>query len=562
VIIYSIFVRDASHSLKALTALYEPLGVAIIRNDVVVVEQLIQGYPEILEGLNFNGETNCSLAVDRPEVLKAIVRRATPAQLVQRNDIRWYGVTPLGKAIKVSKAICETYGAVDESLCPCVAAVKILLEADCPIIPSRDFWCGLRYRNFFSRASKHCKFLVAKELRIRRRELRQLAEEKLHPSEYSPLCSSEAELDYQAIELDWLLRRKGFLTFGRLSSAGPSNASLMSIDTPYYNGVYSNLNDPEDASIFWSLGFRDLNIHSGVWSKDVKSKSRGVRILSCRMSLEYSLWLVGHCPRFWELLCLHHELEGPDYVLAEIIGQGSLWSASTNQVDLLKVINNNLPRTEVSDSCTCQCSPEGCTPFDLVMKWMLFLRPVRVWKRHRDLLLSLLLEDQSEALDLNRQITMIRQATFQALDMIHTCIDGPPSNSDSRCEYDYGEEDLKRARYLDNVVMEFQDFILREGKVVDCEIADASANGKQRPGNQDTVNHQRVLEFWNKVWPSRMQEIEEDLAATWSPDQKVLEDLGVSLWHEEEVDDDEEPETPEGGVLKMVEQLKRDLDMI
>jgi hypothetical protein len=530
---------------------------------VVVVEQLTQRYPETLEGLNFNGETNCSLAVDRPKVLKVIARRATPAQLVQRNDVRWDQVTPMGKAIKISKAICETQGGVDESLCPCVAAVNILLEADCPIIPSRDFWGGSRDDNLFTKASKHCKFLVAKELRNRRRRLRKLAEEKLHPSEYSRLCSSEAELDYQAIELDLLLRRKGFITFGRLSSVGPSNASLISTDTPYYDSVYWNLNDPEDASIFWNLCFRDLNPYSKVWSKDVKSKSRIVQFFLSGMSTEYSLWLISHCPRFWESMCRHHELEGPDYVLAELIGQELLWSESTKQVDLLKVISNSLSRTEVADSCTCQCSPEGCTPFDLAIKWLTHLGS---WNK-KTYLLSLLFEGQSGALDLNRYIIMIRQVTFKALDMIHTCIDGPCSNLYSSGEYESGEEDLERERYLDDVVMEFQDFVLREDKDVGHETADPSANGKQKPGNQDTINHQRVVEFWNNIWPSRMQEIKEELAATWSPDQKVLEDLGISLWYEEEVDEnrvcyDDEAVTEKDYKISLVERLKKDLDEI
>jgi hypothetical protein len=540
------------------------LGVAIIRNDVVVVEQLTQRYPEILEGLNFNGETNCSLAVDRPKVLEVIVRRATPAQLVQRNDVRWGQVTPMGKAILISKAICEKKGGIDESLCPCVAAVKILLEADCPIIPSRDFWSGPRRINLFSKASKHCKFLVAKELRNHRRRLRKLAEEKLHPSEYSRLCSSEVELDYQAIEVDLLLRRKGFVTFGRLSSVGPSNVSLISTDTPYYGFVYWNLNNPEDASVFWNLGFRDLNPYSKVWSKTVKSKSRIFRYSLRRMSTKYLLWFTNHCPRFWESMCRHHELEGPDYVLAEIIGKECIRSDFTKQVDLIKVISNNLPRTDLADSCTCQCSPEGCTPFDLAIKWLTHLG---LGNKKTHLFLSLLFEDQSGALDLNRYIIMIRQVTFKALDMIHTCMDRPYQNLCSSGEYECGEEDLERERYLEDVVMEFQDFVLREDKDVGYETADPSANGKQKPGNQDTTNHQRVLEFWNNVWPTRMHEIKEELAATWSPDQKVLEDLGISLQYEEEVDEygvryDYEAETEEEFSISMVEMLKKNLDEI
>ncbi|KIL85812.1 hypothetical protein FAVG1_10781 [Fusarium avenaceum] len=488
---------NSSDRSRIIEALFEPLGVAIIRNDAIAVDQLIQRYPEILEELNSNGETNCALAVDKPEVLKVIVRRATPAQLVQQNDIRWGRITPMGKAIWISKAICETQGGADESVCPCVAAVKILLEADCPIIPSRDFWGGFaRNKNFFSKASTHCKFLVAKELRIRRRELRQVAGENLHPSEYSCLYSSEADLDYQAMELDSKLRRKGILGFGRLSTTGPSSESRIRMDTPLYASVYSNLEEPEDASIFWTFGFRDIDLSSGVWPPHDDRRNRRAKYFSHYPSPEYSLWLIEHCPRFWEFMCHHYALEGPDYVLADIIGCTIYKSTLFEQVALLKLISNKLSKVEIADSCTYR----------------------------------------------------------------------PSSYNDSSCEDEYEEEDFERARYLDDVVMEFQDFVCREDKVVDHETSDAFANGEKEYVNQDKVNHQRVLEFWNKVWPFRMQEIKEELAATWSPDQEVLKDLGVSLWYEEEVDDDKKSTAYRpfkvNLVENLVENLKRNFDLI
>lgn len=552
--------RGALHSLKSLTALFGPLGVAIIRNDAIVVNQLLQIYPEILGELNIDGQTNCGLAVDRPEVLKVIARRATPAQLVQQNVNIWDQITPMGKAIRISNAICETQGGADESLCPCVAAVKILLEADCPIIPSRDFWGGFaREKNFFSKASTHCKFLVAKELRIRRRELRQVAEENLHPSEYSCLYSSEAELDYHAMELDSELRRKGFLTFGRLSATGPSSESRIRMETPFYASVYSNLEEPEDASIFWTLGFRDIDLSSGVWPPHNDWTNRRAERFSHYPSPEYSLWLIEHCPNFWEFMCHHYALEGPDYVLADIIGCTIYESKLFEQVDLLKLISNKLPKVEIVDSCTCKCSPEGCTPFDLAIKWL-----TRCVSRNKPsyFLLSLLFEDQSGALDLNRYIIMIRQATFEALDMIHTCTDRPHSYTHPSCEDDHEEEDFETARYLDVVVMEFQDFVRREDKIVDHGTSDAFANGENKSVNQDKVNCQRILEFWNKVWPSRIRAIKEELAATWNPDQTVLEDLGVSLWYEEEVDEDKKMIEPEQMMMRWAEDLKRDLSII
>lgn len=549
--------RDASNSLKALVALFGPLGVAIIRNEVAVAENLIQRHPETLDELNFNDETNCSLAVGRPEVLNAIAMQATPAQLAHRN--RWDRVTPMGKAIMISKAICETRGGVDESLCPCVVAVKILLEADCPIIPSRDFWDTFRDENLFSKASRHCKVLVAKSLQTRRRGLRQMAKESLHPADHSRFCSSEAELDYQAMELDSELRRKGFLSFGRLSAEWPSSENYIGRDTTYYSSVYSNLDNPDDASIFWNVGFRDVGICSRVWPPHYDWIKRPAACLSNHSSPEYSLWLIEHCPRFWEFVCHHYALEGPDYVLAEIIGYTIYHSSFVRRVELLKLISNKLSKVEIADSCTCQCAPEGCTPFDLAIKWLSICVP---WNKPSYLLLSLLFEDQSGALDLSRYIVMIRQATFNALDMIHTCKDRPVPYIYSGCENDYEEEDFERARYLDGVVMEFQDFVRREDKAVEDESSDTSADIKEKSSNKDTVNCQRILEFWNKVWPSRIRAIKEELAATWNPDQTVLEDLGVSLWYEEEVDEDGKLVEPEQMMMRRAEDLKRDLSII
>ncbi|KAM0200098.1 hypothetical protein ACHAQI_011814 [Fusarium lateritium] len=196
------------------------------------------------------------------------------------------------------------------------------------------------------------------------------------------------------------------------------------------------------------------------------------------------------------------------------------------------------------------------------MKWL-------VHDTSRRSSLSLFLTDNSKALDLDRHIVMIRQATFRALDMIHTCVDRPDPyhisyNNDDDEEEDVtiNAEDLEKARSLDNVVTEFRDFVLRESEVVDCETSDTSASGKEQPSKQGTVNHQRIIEFWNEVWPSRVREIREELAATWSPDQKVLGDLGVSLWYEEEVDDDLPSETWKERRAREIEDLWRELEMI
>ncbi|CZS73453.1 unnamed protein product [Fusarium graminearum] len=247
-------------NLTVIEYLFAPLSRAIIRGNKKMAEQLIDRCPECLEEMSFYGETPIYLAVENPEMMKLIVSKSSPAQLVQSNRLASAGyMTPLGRAMKISGEICKSQQTDDGSNCPCIVAAEMLLNADCPVIPDRDFVMGLWDENLFSSASKHCKVLVAQSLRTRRRELDKMARQRLLSFEYSSFSSSAGELDFYAVELDLLLRRKQRASFGSLSTIIPDETGYVGVERPIYNPIYLFLSSPEDASIFLDLGFLDID---------------------------------------------------------------------------------------------------------------------------------------------------------------------------------------------------------------------------------------------------------------------------------------------------------------
>ncbi|KAF5667814.1 hypothetical protein FHETE_5583 [Fusarium heterosporum] len=527
---------------KLIEALFEPLGVAIVRNDVRRVADLVRRYPEQIGEVNGHCGTYCSMAIENPAILKLIVDQASPLQLVERSRTIWGEITPLGKAMRLSGKICENRKGTNESPCPCIAAVKILLDTECPIIPHID----LRPR-CFGKASEHCKALVAQELRNRRRELRSLAREKLSLAENCRFRWSTTELDYEAKQLDRLLYQKKFHTFGRLSTVAPTDMACVTTDKWEIDSIFRYLATPEDASIFWELGFRDMsidrqycldhNVH--VWN------SENYNIFDRPLSPSYALWLIDHCPCLWQLICQQHRLKGSDFILADIVGCYNLmekhhWAFDAGFPHVATIIG--LPTTESTDSCNCQCSTKGCKPFDLLLKWLMMMPQwlkELVPQRGRKRLLTQFLEKYSKVLDLDQHTAIVRQTSFQALDMQHTCVNRPrhslqgfDQHYDDDKDEAFDERDLEKGDHLDSLASEFKDFMLRECKITDYMTTNETPSRGGKSGDRSIINYQRVLEFWNDIWPIRIQQIKEELEAGWNPKLQVLNDLGISLRYE------------------------------
>ena len=71
------------------------------------VKELVDKCPECLEETNSYGATALYFAIEKPEILKVIVSKSGPSQLVQSNLLKHGTMTPLGRAMKISGLICN-----------------------------------------------------------------------------------------------------------------------------------------------------------------------------------------------------------------------------------------------------------------------------------------------------------------------------------------------------------------------------------------------------------------------------------------------------------------------
>ncbi|KAH7179844.1 uncharacterized protein B0J16DRAFT_309116 [Fusarium flagelliforme] len=535
-------------SKRVTEALYGPLVQAIIRCDEDRAKELISTFPECIGELNIYGTNALHLAVEQPAILKLITSKATPTQLVQWNLLLRQTMTPLSRVMEISGLICKSEDVDAESRCPCVAAAYILLDADCPIIPRRDFIRESPAENLFASASKHCKELVAQALRSRRCDLREMAQQRLPKTECGLIDSSAGELDFYAIEVDRKLSRKNLTRFGRHSTIIQDDISYLSREEPVYWPVYLSLVSPEDASIFFDLGFLDID-HLPVLVKT---------------GLDYPS-LLNEFMTHW--MSQYWGLEGFDFVLADITGRCFDHYYRSNIDEVLKGLGTTLDilDNKATDNCSCLCAPGGCSPFDVIARW-LSIDSGLLSPRKR---IGLVMKHHGESLQPDQLVCLIRQATFEALGMTHTCLDTPrlggytrlyPFDAMSReDEEEASEDDYDKLVYLDELLAEFENFMLSRSKPLEHKLTGGSDIPTAQSDDEHAGSH--ALVFWNDIWPYRVDEIKKHLEATWDPDVEILNELGVSLWFEDEKDD-MASETSEDEQARLFNEFMVKLDMI
>ncbi|KAJ9424618.1 hypothetical protein QL093DRAFT_2095311 [Fusarium oxysporum] len=530
------FIKYETLNQRFVEGLFGPLTLAILRNDIDEAKQLINNYPECLDEISFYGETPFHFAIENPEILEPLVKKANPEQLVRSSIVFAGQMTLLGRAIQVSADICHNQENKDGAFCPCTTAVELLLAAGCPIIPYRDFLEPMMrgqdcFTSLFIYASNHCKVLLAKQLQLYRRELGQVAQKKLPRSVHGVYYSLVSETSVHAIELDRILRERGLLGFGRLSTA--LSADLKKIPSGKYHSrsIYLDITDPEDAFIFWDLGFSDIDDHWADWALTRETGpgfGKSFRNFLGTVTPTYAMWLYEHCPNLWSLVCEHRKAESPIFVLAEVI-LSRYRDHNIGYDEMVQYLVNSPIAIEDTDDCVCQCSPQGCTPFTHGIKFLDTAYHLGSSS------LRLLVSEYGQMLSLSQHIAVLRQATFQELHMEHTCIDKPGHLEDgsSESDFDPSAKDLEMDTFLNELAMEYQAFLLRD--------ADESPYETRECCDDDTLKvrsrrHSRAMLFWDFIWPSRVHDIEKKLASSWMPDRGALDDLGVSLWMEDDLE--------------------------
>ncbi|KAG4291286.1 hypothetical protein FPRO06_03172 [Fusarium proliferatum] len=205
------------------------------------------------------------------------------------------------------------------------------------------------------------------------------------------------------------------------------------------------------------------------------------------------------------------------FTLAEII--------INNRKNLEKYLIRDPLAIEYTDSCTCQCSPEGYTPFTHGIRCLL-----ESDSSGTDGLRSFA-QELGGILTMYQHTAVLRQAIFANLDMVHTCFTEPECRDELLDDRIYtATDDSDKASFIDSVIVEFKRFMLKDADATNRE----GENEDMYLFRGTREYHQRSLKFWDHILPSMIGDFEQTLASTWNPDIEALRDLGVTLWIEEE----------------------------
>ncbi|KAF5597211.1 hypothetical protein FPANT_4157 [Fusarium pseudoanthophilum] len=420
---------------------------------------------------------------------------------------------------------------------------KVAETSGCPIIPHRDFHSYLR--EYFFEASPHCKRLLAKELRIRRRQLRDLALNKLSITELRNFTSLDEVPDLEAIWMDRLLRQKGILGLGPLST-------FVDEDLPHPPGqdvrycsrsIFFDLITPEDADLFLDSGFKiictDVDYTSSLGRTRYNQEFAWYRY----MPLDYAIWLFEHQAPLWKW---HYRFTSPMpsvFVLADILGIQDYKCAGQDNIS--DRAEHHIFESDLVDKCSCLCSPDGCTPFTLRMKWLAHPhQPVEeLTPREYATQFDSYAEIYGRCVSLSHHIIMVRQATFAALEFRHTCL-GRPELEPDEMDFEALNIDGEAINQLEEMVVMFQDFVLTGRQTTissksDSLDIDYSAFNDPAALGIDDLYYQRILEFWRHIWVHRIQVALDTIAKGWENNFDGQNDL-VQISTCEEVDEDTE----------------------
>lgn len=480
---------------------------AVLSNDQYEIFRLLQKHPKCLEERGYPlGQTPVQLALGNPECLRLLVERCSPRLLVQSD--RSYHTT-LGYAILLSKSLCDRREDQDESSCRCTLPLRILLEGGCPIIPYLDFKTPYD-RTLIAHASQHCKVYLAKSLLQRRQELKSIALQYLSSLEIDKFSLHKpVALDIYAMQVDEILRHRGIIEFGPLSTYLEEDDIDNEPPVQDCRSIYHELSNVKDANIYFNLGFHDVTAHLDKPKKSWPSEHG----FSHHKRFPFVKWLLDHDAPLWEW--------GPNwslpwtgfisdaFVLAILSGHGlqNVWVRGSDE-ELVRELEEQMLVDDSLDSCECRCSPGGCTPFVVRMKYM------RLRDNELDIATTITAYCKEYGNVLRREhcYAAIRFITFQALGIAHTCCCryGLVSKLDAEEIAEIQDEYAELLEVLESLTEEF------EARV--CEIFDSATDGLES-----------MITFWSDYWVRRMTQVLSELSEADETSKSAAEDLGI-IW--------------------------------
>ncbi|KAF5548236.1 ankyrin repeat-containing protein [Fusarium mexicanum] len=369
-----------SHSTELATAYgCGPLSLAILSNNLEQVKSLTANYPGTLSERDLFGHTPLHLAANKASILQVLVDAADADILNQRDKS---GHSALEVAVFLSGLKCRESRRMCKR-CTCAECALVLLEADCAVV---TLW---RLQILIDCASKRCKLSYVRHMKDRRDRLKQLATVSLSTMDIKHLgLESESTLDSNAFEVSLLLQANNVEIPAALDilENGPF---------PHRGTVYQQLDLPQDADLFFRVGFRDTRS----WHHQTQLEPTHIYPWP---DLSYLHWLANHGGINCQLpFSSSSDIHGIRLIFATFghcISQFGTISRSTlvqseklsrrlpragrsveSKIDWLHEVHAAVFAAEVPDKCVCCCSTGGCSLLTFLLRGLVPNFRVEPW---------------------------------------------------------------------------------------------------------------------------------------------------------------------------------------
>ncbi|KAF5236748.1 hypothetical protein FANTH_11155 [Fusarium anthophilum] len=484
---------------------FNPLSIAVLREDEEDVRFLIKRYPSLRMDVNYCGQSPVHIAVvvGNLNIVSLVIEGIDPDTINATDSMQRY---PINYAI--SHLLGKPKGDEEQSCVSC-EMVELLLDSKA-VLYERSLKDGLW--NSCPRTKK----AILRHLAQRRKELEQLAVSNLPATEVQALGLCRG----------WILDRNAFKVQCCLTARSCHVPSYLKVhcderqavsqQTP--TSIYTYILDREAAEYAFSLGF----------DKETAFMDTFCRVTRNAIKRGYGGW-----PSPWYidwLLDDGGDLTSPvplDFVPGVV--NGATWAHYLMSVLGYKarcypyrLYDNVLPQavadialSEVlGDDCRCYCSSQGCTPLITFLEGLGYRRRLprtsfTLTESIRSFVAStqaLIAEDNAAQNWMPRAV--LRYATFCALGLRHTCCKhangGLCSSMDSDEIDEIHEEDSVTLQQLEDLVTYF-------------------GNGY---GNMTTLDR-----FLKEVWLPKMEEVYREIVSYNMTEEEIkkAEAYGVKL---------------------------------
>ncbi|KAH7246638.1 hypothetical protein BKA59DRAFT_395954 [Fusarium tricinctum] len=517
---------------------YNPLSMAILREDENDVRFLLDKFPSYNSDVNFCGQSPLHIAVQLQNIsLVSLLLKYVTYDILNTTDTM--------KKYPIDYAILECShepNLDDQNPCDMSRMVELLLESNSVLFEDQ-------LPLVFDKSCKCAKTIVLQHLAKRRKELEQLAVSHLPSAEIRSLglCKGSV-LDWNAVNVQTCLAAHHCNI--------PKHLMVVPVDglDDYFEitkSVYVNIRHRETAEFAFSLGFDKKSAFFHVFQSIIWEVRNGI-CHKTPYSLSYVEWLVGDGTQLESVIPVDfmdkvvRPATWAHYFMA-MLGQHLSWAQHhpweyTNDGAFPPSVTAVVLSGTIRDGCLCHCSLHGCSPLSKFLQgfeWR--MRYIRVNRSSwNGLQTTKLISDGLQTLISEEDLpcswiyeAVLRFLTFSALGLRHTCCVLGNFNCDGYLDpeeiNEIHEEDSAMLQLLERLMTEFQ--------------ADCGRIVALGPLLRDR-------------WLPKMTEVLEEIDSQRLTKEELrkAEDYGV-IWEQEQSweSEDEDPDDLEGWMKKLDE---------